>query len=190
MPSRWQDIKTPPVSFFVKRALGKQSGSQKPGHESAGTLSLQHVYEIANIKQLDHPGLSLNVAVQQHHWHMPEHGREHCQAARHADSIGGNTTQLTRHGWQGCDGARSPIHVTYSKFADTGRLEVRMHLLLGMHVRDLQAQGTVPALQGQRCSAHILLSATSPRQRCLKSCSSNRQGIACSVTCFGIRALP
>ena len=45
------------MSFFVKRALGKKSGSQKPGHESAGTLSLQHVYEIASIKQLDHPGL-------------------------------------------------------------------------------------------------------------------------------------
>lgn len=47
------------MSFFVKRALGKASGSQKPGHESAGALSLQHVYEIANIKAIDQPGLPL-----------------------------------------------------------------------------------------------------------------------------------
>lgn len=94
-------IKTPPVSHFVKKAIGKPLGAQKPGHETAGSISLQHIYEIAvrrcftwtlhpcfsnlprctcgwkgalisllvwhqvcsclcqAIKQLDHPGLSL-----------------------------------------------------------------------------------------------------------------------------------
>lgn len=40
---------------------GKRKGATKPGHESAGTVSLKHVYEIAKIKQseLRLSGLSL-----------------------------------------------------------------------------------------------------------------------------------
>lgn len=40
---------------------GKRKGATKPGHDSAGTVSLKHVYEIAKIKQseLRLSGLSL-----------------------------------------------------------------------------------------------------------------------------------
>ena len=48
-------MKTPPVSYFVKKALGLKEASQRPGHQSAGTISAQHVYEIACIKQQDTP---------------------------------------------------------------------------------------------------------------------------------------
>lgn len=51
-------IKTPPVSFFVKKAIEQDSGSKTPGHSTIGSISAQHVYEIAAIKQLDTPWLS------------------------------------------------------------------------------------------------------------------------------------
>jgi large subunit ribosomal protein L11 len=40
---------------------GKRKGAGKPGHETVGTLSLKHIYEIAKIKQseLRLSGLSL-----------------------------------------------------------------------------------------------------------------------------------
>jgi large subunit ribosomal protein L11 len=40
---------------------GKRKGVSKPGHETVGTLSLKHIYEIAKIKQteLRLSGLSL-----------------------------------------------------------------------------------------------------------------------------------
>ena len=56
-----QSIRTPPVSHFVKKAIGAKSGSQRPGHASAGTISLQHVYEIASVKALDRPDLTMQV---------------------------------------------------------------------------------------------------------------------------------
>ena len=45
--------KTPPVSYFLKRASGIEKGSAKPGHDILGTISLKHVYEIAKIKATD-----------------------------------------------------------------------------------------------------------------------------------------
>lgn len=40
---------------------GKRKGASKPGHETVGTISLKHVYEIAKIKQSEMrlSGLSL-----------------------------------------------------------------------------------------------------------------------------------
>lgn len=45
--------KTPPTSLLLKRAAGISSGSGAPGSETAGTISLKHIYEIAKIKRHD-----------------------------------------------------------------------------------------------------------------------------------------
>lgn len=46
-------IRSPPVSFLLKRAAGVDKGATAPGHETVGNVSLKHVYEIAKIKQND-----------------------------------------------------------------------------------------------------------------------------------------
>lgn len=48
-------MKTPPASYFIKKAAGLESGSQRPGHQHVGTLSLKHLFEIAEVKQKDTP---------------------------------------------------------------------------------------------------------------------------------------
>lgn len=48
-------MKTPPASYFIKKAAGLESGSQKPGHQHVAAISLKHLYEIALIKQKDTP---------------------------------------------------------------------------------------------------------------------------------------
>lgn len=45
--------KTPPVSYFLKKAANIEKGAGKPGHEVTGTISLKHIYEIAKIKATD-----------------------------------------------------------------------------------------------------------------------------------------
>ena len=45
--------KTPPTSYFLKKAAGIEKGTGKPGHEVVGTVSLKHIYEIAKIKRMD-----------------------------------------------------------------------------------------------------------------------------------------
>ncbi|KAG8457083.1 hypothetical protein KFE25_009843 [Diacronema lutheri] len=45
--------KTPPVSYFLKKAAGITSGSKTPGTAVAGEISLQAVYEIARVKQTE-----------------------------------------------------------------------------------------------------------------------------------------
>ncbi|GJP76913.1 hypothetical protein CLOP_g7359 [Closterium sp. NIES-67] len=50
-------IKSPPTSYFLKRAAGLNLGGGEAGHQVAGEVSLKHVYEIAKIKQQD-PGCS------------------------------------------------------------------------------------------------------------------------------------
>ena len=45
--------KTPPTSYFLKKAAGIEKGTGRPGHEVVGTVSLKHVYEIAKIKATD-----------------------------------------------------------------------------------------------------------------------------------------
>ncbi|KAI0786371.1 ribosomal protein L11, RNA binding domain-containing protein [Abortiporus biennis] len=46
-------IKTPPTAYFLKKAAGIEKGAGKPGHETTGTVSLKHIYEIARIKSTD-----------------------------------------------------------------------------------------------------------------------------------------
>ena len=37
----------------MKKAAGIEKGTGRPGHETVGTVSLKHVYEIAKIKATD-----------------------------------------------------------------------------------------------------------------------------------------
>lgn len=46
-------IKKPPVAEMIKKALGKEKGSQKPGKEQAGVLSKTQAQEIAKAKMDD-----------------------------------------------------------------------------------------------------------------------------------------
>lgn len=46
-------VKTPAVSWFLKKAAGIESGSSRPGHIEASTVTVKHVYEIAKVKQTD-----------------------------------------------------------------------------------------------------------------------------------------
>ena len=45
--------KKPPVAEMIKKALGKDKGSQKPGRENAGTLTKTQVEDIAKAKLED-----------------------------------------------------------------------------------------------------------------------------------------
>ena len=47
------EMKTPPVSFFLKKAAKVQSGSKTPGRGSAGTVTRAQVREIAEQKIKD-----------------------------------------------------------------------------------------------------------------------------------------
>jgi large subunit ribosomal protein L11 len=47
------DMKTPPVSFFLKKAAGLQKGSQTPGRGSAGRVTRDQVRKIAEQKLKD-----------------------------------------------------------------------------------------------------------------------------------------
>ncbi|KAI0206472.1 mitochondrial 54S ribosomal protein YmL19 [Astrocystis sublimbata] len=62
------DIRTPQTSWLLRNAAelpfgkkNKRKGASRPGHETVGSISLKHVYEIAKIKQseLRLSGLSL-----------------------------------------------------------------------------------------------------------------------------------
>ncbi len=46
-------MKTPPASFFLKKAAKINAGSQEPGRTSAGKVSMTQVREIAEAKMAD-----------------------------------------------------------------------------------------------------------------------------------------
>ncbi|KAL8532222.1 hypothetical protein ACS0TY_008720 [Phlomoides rotata] len=46
-------VKSPSVTWYLKKAAGVEFGCGRPGHETASTITLKHVYEIAKIKQSD-----------------------------------------------------------------------------------------------------------------------------------------
>jgi large subunit ribosomal protein L11 len=46
-------MKTPPVSYFLKKAANLKSGSKEPGKTSAGSISRDKVREIAEAKMKD-----------------------------------------------------------------------------------------------------------------------------------------
>ena len=47
------EMKQPPMSYFIKKALNLQSGSKEPGRAVAGTLERDQVREIAEKKMPD-----------------------------------------------------------------------------------------------------------------------------------------
>jgi large subunit ribosomal protein L11 len=47
------EMKTPPASFFLKKAAKVNSGSKTPGRDSAGQVTMAQVREIAQIKLKD-----------------------------------------------------------------------------------------------------------------------------------------
>jgi len=47
------ELKTPPVSYFIKKAANLESGSKTPGREKAGTVTSAQVREIAQQKMKD-----------------------------------------------------------------------------------------------------------------------------------------
>lgn len=46
-------VKSPSVTWFIKKAAGIESGSSRPGHVVASSISIRHVFEIAKVKQSD-----------------------------------------------------------------------------------------------------------------------------------------
>jgi large subunit ribosomal protein L11 len=47
------EIKTPPASYFLKKAANVKSGSKKPSREPAGSVTVAQVREIAEAKMKD-----------------------------------------------------------------------------------------------------------------------------------------
>ena len=47
------EMKTPPVSYFIKKAANLQSGSKTPGREKVGAVTKSQVQEIAEKKMKD-----------------------------------------------------------------------------------------------------------------------------------------
>ena len=47
------DIKTPPASYFLKKAAKLQSGAKMPSRETVGTVTVKQVREIAEAKMKD-----------------------------------------------------------------------------------------------------------------------------------------
>ncbi len=47
------EMKTPPVSYFLKKAAGLQSGSKTPGRDKVGKVTKKQVKEIAEQKMKD-----------------------------------------------------------------------------------------------------------------------------------------
>ena len=58
------DMKTPPVSFFLKKAAKLQKGSQEPGRSVAGSVTEAQVREIAEAKMKDLNATSVEGAMQ------------------------------------------------------------------------------------------------------------------------------
>jgi large subunit ribosomal protein L11 len=47
------EMRTPPVSYYLKKAAKIQSGSKTPGRDSAGTVKKAQIKEIAEAKMKD-----------------------------------------------------------------------------------------------------------------------------------------
>ena len=45
--------KTPPVSYFLKKAIGKETGSSEPGRDIVGSIKIEQIREIAENKMND-----------------------------------------------------------------------------------------------------------------------------------------
>lgn len=47
------EIKTPPASFYLKKAAGLGSGSSEPGRDVAGAVTMAQIRDIASLKLVD-----------------------------------------------------------------------------------------------------------------------------------------
>jgi large subunit ribosomal protein L11 len=56
--------KTPPVSFFLKKAAGKDKGSTEPGRIIGGSVNLSQVREIAESKMKDLNAANIEGAIE------------------------------------------------------------------------------------------------------------------------------
>ena len=56
--------KTPPVSYFLKKAIGKEKGSSEPGRVIAGSIKIEQIREIAENKMNDLNASSLDGAME------------------------------------------------------------------------------------------------------------------------------
>ena len=58
------DIKTPPASYFLKKAAKKQSGAKLPGRETIGAVTPAQIREIAEAKMKDLNATDVEGAMQ------------------------------------------------------------------------------------------------------------------------------
>lgn len=56
-------MKTPPAAVLIKKAIGKESGSQKPNKDKIATLSQAKLREIATLKMPDLNAASIETAM-------------------------------------------------------------------------------------------------------------------------------
>jgi len=57
------EMKSPPVTYFIKKAVGLKSGSKTPGKDSAGTITQAQLREIAERKMKDLNADNVDAAV-------------------------------------------------------------------------------------------------------------------------------
>ena len=58
------DIKTPPASYFLKKAAKLDSGAKLPGRETVGSVTAAQVREIAEAKMKDLNANDIEAAMQ------------------------------------------------------------------------------------------------------------------------------
>ena len=56
--------KTPPVSFYLKKAAGKEKGSSEPGRTVGGSVKINQIKEIAENKMKDLNAADINGAIE------------------------------------------------------------------------------------------------------------------------------
>ena len=57
------EMKQPPVTYFIKKAVNLKSGSKNPGKESAGTITVAQLRDIAQKKMKDLNADDIDAAV-------------------------------------------------------------------------------------------------------------------------------
>ena len=56
--------KTPPVSFYLKKAIGKEKGSTEPGRVVGGSIKIEQIREIAENKMKDLNASNIDGAIE------------------------------------------------------------------------------------------------------------------------------
>ena len=56
--------KTPPVSFYLKKAAGKDKGSSEPGRTVGGSVKIDQIREIAENKMKDLNAANIEGAIE------------------------------------------------------------------------------------------------------------------------------